>query len=113
MEKYLPMVIRTGDGDDLFYDSFSGRWFYSSKDAIKKHFTYVVGKLACEHCDWCTMNDFYYEMHIPMIDAGNVVQFLVGDKCKVNFVDDSNEPLGSIIHYTIMYIEGYTTERSF
>ena len=55
-------IINTGDGDDLFMDYYSKRYFRSCTKAINNHF---IARL--QHEDYMTPNDWLYEMDLPRI----------------------------------------------
>ena len=56
-------VIRTRNGDILFMDGFSGRYFYSSYEAVQRA-AIEITKLAQSDMV-ATLNDFYRALEIP------------------------------------------------
>lgn len=64
-------IITTGEGDTLIYDSFSGRYFRSSRNAIDRAVNTVNKNLLNEMS--VSVNDLYNEMNVPTIYAGSVI----------------------------------------
>lgn len=62
-------VIATGHGNGLFYDAWSGRYFLSDVNYIKK----VVNdkNYQLRNDMFISLNEFYNELGLPRIDAGN------------------------------------------
>ena len=58
-------VVSTGDGDDLFMDFYSGRYFRSSPDMIKTRYNRYISRLNRE--DYLTPNDWISELGLPQI----------------------------------------------
>lgn len=58
-------IIRTGDGDMLFMDGFTGELFYSSYPAIKSAFVQAMAKANNSFEGVCTVNDLLEFMHRP------------------------------------------------
>ena len=61
-------VIKTGKGDALFYDEFSGRYFRSSTEAIRKIESDLNKALVCG--DSVCLNELYGELGLPDIKFG-------------------------------------------
>lgn len=72
--KATPMTeentIKTGKGEDLFFDPKSGRYFLSSLDAVEGARLRTNAKLMDEM--YVTLNEFYYELGLPGIDLGEM-----------------------------------------
>lgn len=62
-------VVKTGKGDALFYDEFSGRYFRSSVEAIRTAEGNVNRAAACG--EFVSLNTFYEELGLPQIKFGN------------------------------------------
>lgn len=62
-------VIKTGKGDALFFDTFSGRYFRSSVEAIRKLESDLNKSLVCG--DTVTLNQLYNELNLPEIAFGD------------------------------------------
>lgn len=64
-------ITETGDGDDLFCDYYSGRYFRSTPDAVKSRYNNFIKKLLRE--DNLTPNDWLYFLSIPRMgdDVGD------------------------------------------
>lgn len=64
-------MLYSGDGDTLVFDSLSGRYFKSSMNAIDRAVNKINKKLISER--YMSLNDFYMELNIPIIDAGSII----------------------------------------
>ncbi|MPN24150.1 hypothetical protein SDC9_171544 [bioreactor metagenome] len=64
-------VHHTSFGDTLIYDTMSGRYFRSSTNAIESAVN-CVNKLIIDDGN-ATVNDFYNELDIPCVVAGNMI----------------------------------------
>ena len=64
-------VINTGEGDTLIYDTLSGRYFRSSKNAVDRAVNHVNKQLRNEYI--MTANDFYNELGIPTVGACGLI----------------------------------------
>ena len=62
-------VIRTGKGGRLCYDKFSGRYFYSSMEAIREAES-TLNK-AILNGEYMSLNDLYYELGLDNIKMGS------------------------------------------
>lgn len=80
-------VIHTGNGDTLVYDSLSGRYFRSSRNAIEAAVNCVNKQLNEEYT--ASVNDFYNELDIPTIGAGNLIGWR-SDKEQLDISFDSD-----------------------
>lgn len=63
-----PYVTVTGNGDSLFFDSLSGRYFKSSMNAIERAVNIINKKMISE--DYVTLNDLYGEIGLPTVEVG-------------------------------------------
>lgn len=61
-------IIHTKYGDYLCYDSYSGRYFYSTVDKLKKIENEINKRLLTEM--FIPINELYYELDLPGIKAG-------------------------------------------
>lgn len=61
-------VIITGDGDMLCYDSYSGRYFKSNAEKIRRTENILNRKIL--HENTVCLNDVYYEWKLPNIKIG-------------------------------------------
>ena len=59
-----------GEGE-LFYDEFSGRFFYSTVEAVQRAEYQINRDLVMQ--DWATINDFYGYLKIPGVDGGDII----------------------------------------
>lgn len=64
-------VANTGNGDQLMFDTLSGRYFRSSKNAVDSAVNYINKQLRTEST--MSANAFYNELNIPTIGAGNYI----------------------------------------
>ena len=64
-------IHHTGNGDTLVYDSLSGRYFRSSKNAIESAVNSINKSLLNDYI--MTLNEFYNEMCVPTIGAGSLI----------------------------------------
>lgn len=63
-------VIPTGKGTQLCYDSISGRYFYSSVEAIRTAESVLNKRLVSG--DGVTLNELYFELGLEGIKLGNM-----------------------------------------
>lgn len=66
-------VIRTGKGEVLCLDEASGRYFYSSAEAIKKAFNEVNKQMMDEY--YVSFNEYYDKIGLPPITLGDDLGF--------------------------------------
>ena len=64
-------IINTGLGSTLCFDVTSGRYFLSDISKIKEGVSVFNAKLAQD--EYKSLNDLYYELHLPYIDIGDVL----------------------------------------
>ena len=63
------IVIKTGNGDALFYDEFSGRYFRSSVEAIRTAESEMNRAVACG--EFVTLNLFYDTLGLASVKFGD------------------------------------------
>lgn len=63
------VIVKTGKGKQLCYDLMSGRYFYSSVEAIRTAESVLNKALVCG--DSQMLNDLYYELGLPGTKFGN------------------------------------------
>ena len=68
-------VIRTGRGEVLCLDEASGRYFYSSAEAIKKAFNEINKQMMDEY--YVSFNEYYDKIGLPPITLGDDLGFNV------------------------------------
>lgn len=68
-------IIETGDGNDLFCDYYSGKYFRSTPEAIQARYNNFIKKLLRD--DTLTPNDWLYFLSIPRMgdDVGESMYF--------------------------------------
>lgn len=64
-------IHHTGNGDTLVYDTLSGRYFRSSRNAIESAVNSINKSLLNDYIT--TLNEFYNEMCVPTIGAGSLI----------------------------------------
>ena len=67
-DKYNEENVK-GEGKDLFYDEFSGRFFRSTIEEVQRAEYEVNRDLVMR--DWVTINDFYDYLNLPKVDSGD------------------------------------------
>ena len=60
-------IISTGNGDDLFCDYYSGRYFRSNPEAIKAQYNSFISDLLSE--DGLSVNDWLSKLDLPLMGA--------------------------------------------
>ena len=85
-------VIRTRFGNVLFMDSFTGRFFYSSYEAVERAKIQLTSDLQ-SHI-YVSLNDFFRLLEIPETDAGDRVGWNICD------IADGNEGTTEIVIVT-------------
>lgn len=68
-DKYDGKDISISEGKELFYDSFSGRYFESTKYKVQEAEYYLNRDLIMR--DYATINEFYDYLDIPHIEGGD------------------------------------------
>lgn len=71
------MIITTGYGNTLCYDSMSGRYFRSDIEKIKQSFN-KIGRDSLVDM-FTSLNDIYYELGLSSIKIGNLIGWHVED----------------------------------
>ena len=70
-------IIRTRNGDILFMDSFTSRYFYSSYEAIERAKNKVTAIAQTHMC--ASLNDFYEALEIPPAECGELLGWNICD----------------------------------
>lgn len=83
-------IHHTGNGDTLVYDSLSGRYFRSSRNAIEAAVNSINKSLLNDYV--MTINEFYNELGVPTIGVGSLIGWR-SDKelLEVNFESDVDQ----------------------
>lgn len=71
-------AIHTGKGTQLFYDPWSDRYFYSSKEAIREAAN-TINYRACGGFGLVLLNEFYDEINLPHTNAGDKLRWVIED----------------------------------
>ena len=110
-EKYVPKVLdgtgieRGNGGIDLFYSTYSGRWFTSDMATVKSAYANANDSLARkdEGVAMVSLNEICDNVSISRTDMGDNHGFAVGDHIDVTFevrVDSNEKPYTAIIYET-------------
>lgn len=104
-------VINTGLGDSLIRDSWSGRYFTSDIEKVRRAVNDLNRDIINEM--WATVNDWYYYLGIPSIEAGAQMGWNVDHLLEVDFsteITDDGRPC-LVIEYvrTPILYNGYFT----
>ena len=101
-------VIVTGRGKTLCYDDYSGRYFISDAETIKKAVNEINRRLMDEY--YISLNEFYGEIGLKDIKLGEDLGFCVDDSfINMSFsatLTDDNEPC-LVLNYDISPKYGY------
>lgn len=94
-------IHSTGNGDTLIYDSLSGRYFRSSANAVERAVNAFNKKLLDDYTG--SLNEFYNELDIPTIGAGNMIGWKSdSDMLEISFdsdMDALNNPFLILTYY--------------
>lgn len=93
-------LIKTGYGDTIIFDSLSGRYFKSSMNSIEKAVNKINRDMLSDH--YATLNDFYSELNIPTIDAGNMIGWEV-DNEMIDITFDSDVAESGLPYLVLTY----------
>lgn len=100
-------VINTGKGQTLCYDDYSGRYFYSDAESIRRAVNEINRRLIDEY--FISLNDFYDELGLPNIGMGQDLGFCVDDMLNPTFsttLTPDDRPC-LVLNYTISPKYGY------
>ena len=70
-------IINTGKGTTLCLDDWSGRYFYSSPEEVRKAFNIINKRMMDEY--YISLNELYEELGLPDIKLGEDIGFNVDD----------------------------------
>ena len=99
-------VINTTYGDHRFYDEWSGRYFLSDINKVRKAENEIIKRLSTEMC--LTVNDYYYELGLPPTKSGAIVGWDVNDimlDVKYSPIFDSEEHPCTSLSYLVGVLE--------
>ena len=84
-------VIQTGNGDDLMYESMTGRYFRSSREALERAQMLIQKEINDD--GYMSLNEVFYKMGLPNTDVGNLIGFNKWvDDCEFEFIYGSDLP---------------------
>lgn len=66
-------IIRTGRGETLCYDAVFGRYFYSERNYIEHALNKVERTAGNGFDDFIAVNDFFFELDLPPVEAGDIL----------------------------------------
>lgn len=75
-DKYEETDISVEDGKQLFFDTFSGRYFESTMINVQNAEYFLNRDLSMR--DWATVNEWYSYLDIPAIDGGDDLGWSTG-----------------------------------
>lgn len=93
-------VIITGNGDVLCYDTFSGRYFQSSVETLRKAANDINGQ--CFHEMYASQNDFYRKIGLAPTDSGESVGWNMDTPLELQFstvLSEDGKPCLSVGYY--------------
>lgn len=76
-------VIILGEGDQLCYDKFSGRYFRSDAESIRRAENEINFRIVNDM--YAALNEFYDQVGLEHIDAGDQVGWNLDHRCKLAF----------------------------
>lgn len=91
----------TGHGEQLFFDTFAGRWFKSNADYVRSGINSFNTDVI--NTSWQSLNDLYDLWNIRESDIGNKFGFRSGEQLKVSYAwdgIDDHTPFCKIIYET-------------
>ena len=88
-------VFITSNGETLFYDTMSGRYFKSNIESIRKAVNDLNSRMMNEM--YVSLNDFYYEIGLRQTDLGDEMGWNLDDglldvEYSTQFADDGSTP---------------------
>ena len=94
-------VFETGEGQEMIYDSWSGRMIRSSEEAVRLHYAQFMENLNFDPDTFWPINDFYGLCYIPETGSGRHMGYTSTYKPgDLNFTWDSDRQI-----YKIMYFD--------
>ncbi len=94
-------VIETGEGQEMIFDTWSGRMIRSSEDALRLHYAQFLEDIAFDPDTFWSINEFYGLSYIPETGAGRHMGYTSTYKPgDLNFDWDSERQI-----YRIMYFD--------
>lgn len=100
-------VIIATSGDQLFYETYTGRYFKSSMEEVKKAVNDTNYQLIQEM--YASLGDFQRRVGLPMTDTSEEVGWTVDEKLDVDFagtISDDQRPCIAI-SYRVAPVRGY------
>lgn len=86
-------VILTGGGESLFFDSFTGRYFKSDMESVRKAVNNTNSMII--HTDFGSLNDFYSDIGLERIALGDDIGWCNDHLLEVEFratIAEDNTP---------------------
>lgn len=72
-------VIATGKGSTLCFDAWSGRYFYSDIEVIRKAENVLNRRMMMDMSGYASLNDFYIEIGLETTEAGDILGWNICD----------------------------------
>lgn len=91
-ERHIESVensVVTGNGDSLFYDNYSGRYFRSNYEAVRKAFNDVNYRILGSY--YASLNEFYEALGLPEISIGDELGWASPTKVEPYITTSLNE----------------------
>lgn len=86
-------IVIIGNGDVLCYDAFTGRYFQSNVEAIRKAQNDI--NLKCINEMYASQNDFYQKIGLPSVENGELVGWNTDNEMELQFsavLSEDNRP---------------------
>lgn len=104
-------IYQTGNGETKFYDPWTGRYFYSSPEAVQRAFNELT--YQCQMEDYVTQNDLYEKLNLPEAKGGEVFGWTI-DNRKKGLIDigfsailDSQQRPVAVLEYEVEVLPYY------
>lgn len=105
-------VINTGLGDTLFYDSYSGRYFRHSINAVEKAINTFNGEMLNVYGCFLPLNRLYELLGLPSIKLGNYIGWAADREGQIDWVN-SGSWVDSDIGEPCKYLEFWIDPRNY
>lgn len=106
----LTAIIETGNGDELFMDSLTGRLFKSSKTALERGMNKFNYRLNQGHEMYGSLNEFFQlrDVNLPNVMVGDYLGFNVDHPLELSFRYDGPNKVYRIMYYIEPPSENFT-----
>lgn len=100
-------VVILGNGDVLFWDSLTGRYFNSNVEAIRKAVNDINFQIRNDN--YASLSDFFNKIGLPTTSLSEELGWNLDTECDVDFsttITDDDRPC-IVINYRVHPIRGY------